>query len=237
MNEKMGEIESLNDDVMKQIEKNKKNIQMLTVDVHYVEGKLVDKFDRMEGEDIWSNFNRYARFDDFKELYNKCIPEIRKFENKIIEFIQEIEKTQIIIRRFDEMLSEKASKHNIREVYNHLSQTYTPLNDFTESKQATNSKLLESFGKIANLEEMIDLLGQSISKDIYSAVRKATMHLTKNSDSPGKGIESNIMEEVFGLVARKVDRQELIDVKNTKSNKVDTDLAFRWIDIVHKQLK
>lgn len=32
---------------------------------------------------ITDNFSRFALYDDFKGLYNKCLPAIKNFENKI----------------------------------------------------------------------------------------------------------------------------------------------------------
>lgn len=34
---------------------------------------------------IWKNFNKYAEYSDLKDLYNKVFPEIRKFEERLIE--------------------------------------------------------------------------------------------------------------------------------------------------------
>ena len=44
-------------------------------------------------------------YQDLKDLYVKCLPEIAKFELKIINFQGELKKTDLIIRQFDEALS------------------------------------------------------------------------------------------------------------------------------------
>jgi hypothetical protein len=38
------------------------------------------------------------------------IPEIRKFEDKLVDYNKDLQKTNEIVRRFDEVLGEKASK-------------------------------------------------------------------------------------------------------------------------------
>ena len=43
----------------------------------------------------------------------KCVPELARFESKIIDFILEIDKNSLIIRRFDENLANKAEKTTI----------------------------------------------------------------------------------------------------------------------------
>jgi hypothetical protein len=73
-----------------------------------------------DGDRLWNNFRKYCKFDDLKDLYSKTVPEIQKFEQKIIDFTQEMEKNKFMIRRFDEVLSEKASKLNIKEVFQHI---------------------------------------------------------------------------------------------------------------------
>ena len=55
-------------------------------------GKLNFKMDNEEGKKIWDNLQRFAEYNDLKDLYNKCIPELAKFESKIIEFHTEVEK-------------------------------------------------------------------------------------------------------------------------------------------------
>ena len=41
-----------------------------------IEGKL----DKNDASRIWKYFERFARYDDLKDLYNKCIPSIAKVE-------------------------------------------------------------------------------------------------------------------------------------------------------------
>ena len=69
------------------------------------------KLNKSEATSIWVHFQRFAEYDDLKDLYVKCMPQLAKFEQKIINFTSENEKQQLIIRRFDEMLSTKSSKN------------------------------------------------------------------------------------------------------------------------------
>lgn len=92
----------------------------------------------------------------------------------------------MVVRRFDEVLSEKASKQNIKEVCTHLNQ-YTLAVDFSHHKQQVSEKMLDSHQKIKEVEETIDILGKNISKDIYQAVRRATGHLSKLQSGMGEG--------------------------------------------------
>ena len=112
-------------------------------------------------------------YDDLKDLYSKTIPEIKRFEDKIVEFSLEQEKTEIIVRRFDEIMSEKASKIDLKDVAKNLQQ-YTKNTDFITATKLQNDKLANYSHKIQDLEHLIDVMGKNVSKDIYSAVKKAT---------------------------------------------------------------
>lgn len=67
------------------------------------------------------------------------MPEIKKFEEKIVDFSIDIEKMQIIVRRFDEIISEKASKLDIEHVYQHI-KGYVTNDDFNQFATVINEK-------------------------------------------------------------------------------------------------
>jgi len=77
-----------------------------------------------EAKKIWDNFSCYASFSDLRSLYNKVVPEIQKFESKLLEISKDQVKLEQIVTRFDEVLSEKVSKLNLHEVKEKL-KTYT----------------------------------------------------------------------------------------------------------------
>ena len=39
------------------------------------------------------------------------------------------------------------------------------------------------------------------------------------------------------LLNRKADKTDFENLSQIKANKVDTELSFKWIDLIHKQLK
>ena len=56
-----------------------------------------------EGLKIWSNFKKYAQYDELKDLYRKCLPAISGFEDKLRTFMTDLEKIHVMMRRFDEV--------------------------------------------------------------------------------------------------------------------------------------
>lgn len=113
-------------------------------------------------------------YEDLKDLYMKTVPEIFKFEQKIEEHRRDIQKQAEVLRRFDELLSEKASKNNLKEMAAENVKKYAPLDNFITHKVAINSRADENEKSISNVRDLIDLLGKNITKDIFAAVKRAT---------------------------------------------------------------
>ena len=75
-----------------------------------IEETLALKIELPALDPIWKHFERFSLYDDLKTLYSKVIPEIAKFEQKIINFNTTIEKNHLIIREFDNSMSQKVNK-------------------------------------------------------------------------------------------------------------------------------
>ena len=69
---------------------------------------------------MWEEFKKYCKYQDMKDLYNKVIPTLSQFETKMEEMSTGYEQSMEIIRRYDEIIAEKASKTSIFEIYQHL---------------------------------------------------------------------------------------------------------------------
>ena len=63
------------------------------------------KPDKEDLQEIWEHFERFALYEDLKSLNTKVLPEIAKFEQKIINFDGDLEKKSLMIRQFDQTLS------------------------------------------------------------------------------------------------------------------------------------
>lgn len=70
-----------------------------------------------DGQRIYRQFQRFAEYEDMRELYMKCIPEIAKFEKRIMDISDEVVKLNMVIRTFDEVLMQKAEKTQITKIY------------------------------------------------------------------------------------------------------------------------
>ena len=77
-----------------------------------------------DGQRIWRTLQRFAEYNDLKELYQRCIPEIAKFEQRIIDFQGSIDRFNEIIRHFDESLIHKVDKALLQQLKVDLQEVY-----------------------------------------------------------------------------------------------------------------
>ena len=129
-------------DTEKRRGKNEDDIKAVKRDLAGVKADLKNKTYNEETVRIWQHFNTYAEYADLKDLYNKVLPELGKFEEKLVEQNRDNMKVQEIISRFDEVISEKASKQNVREVYDKL-EDYVSCNQLLDYKSDNNRRLAE----------------------------------------------------------------------------------------------
>ena len=54
--------------------------------VNSLQRQLAFKLDRQDGTRLWRHFQRFAEYEDLKDLYKKCIPQLAKFEQRIMDF-------------------------------------------------------------------------------------------------------------------------------------------------------
>ena len=147
--------------------------------------EIDDDIDRIKGRikkcdedvrNIMKNFQNFAEYQDLRDLYSKVIPEIQRFEDKMQEMLNEQAKTSLIVKRFDEVLIEKASKQQIRELKLELEE-YVREESMKDFKLECGVNFDKSEAALRKMENNLDILGQNISKHIYGAVKKATAHL------------------------------------------------------------
>ena len=111
-----------------------------------------------EGKKIWEHFQRFAEYQDLKDLYRKCIPELAKFETKIINCETEINKMHLIMRKFDETLALKASKTVVSKVYEYTDQKFTQLEDYNKFVQKIESEVNETRKQIQHQTQLQEFL-------------------------------------------------------------------------------
>ena len=103
--------------------------------------------------------------------------------------------------------------------------------------QKNNEQIARSFVGQTQAHEALqgDLktLEEGIGRQIFEAVRRATLKLTKQSVGGGEG-GGVASEELRVVMQSKADRSELERVGQTKANKVDVEANMKAVDILHR---
>ena len=88
---------------------------------------------------------RLAEYEDLRDLYAKVIPEISKFEQRLIDFKTSTDNCEQIVRSLDELLISKVDKMYIAELKDKLKSTYASKNDHIDlaNKFSENFKTFE----------------------------------------------------------------------------------------------
>ena len=81
--------------------------------------------------------------DEVVQLRNYMKSSIEKFSQENKEFHSEFHHHLAIIRRYDEVISDKASKHSIYQVENRLNEQYKPMMKDFDDRIVSNLKLID----------------------------------------------------------------------------------------------
>ena len=136
--------------------------------------QLAQKADLIEMTKVWDQFQRFAEYKDLKDLHTLVVPEISKFESKLIEYQQKLEGVDQIIRTFDEIIQTKLSKITFREFKQSFEENCVDRNELqiffeTAKKNQDHQKEVDQFHK-----RMIEELSRSVKKQIEQEVFKQT---------------------------------------------------------------
>ena len=114
-----------------------------------------ENLDREDGKRIWRHFQRFAEYNDLKDLYQKCIPQLALFEQNMVDQANKIEQFNHILLRFDKNLAKKADKTAI----NHFQQEVTNLYVKKDVLPGVNQKIKNvNKQQTNNYDEMNNLL-------------------------------------------------------------------------------
>lgn len=138
---------------------------------------LHKKLDIQDGQRIWKHFQRFAEYSDLKDLYNRCIPVIAQFEQKIIEFQNDIDQKSFIIRSFDEALSQKADKLQTEMLQKYMDREFVKTDGITSFKSEIEYSVHKNDQKIKENSEQIQKTIETIEKKVKSLIKKETANL------------------------------------------------------------
>ena len=97
-----------------------REIALLDKELTGAKKDILIKMDKNDAKTIWTHMQRFAYYDDLKDLNDKFLPELAKFESTIIGFKADNEKQCLMMRDFDETLAQKGSKNQIQIIQNKI---------------------------------------------------------------------------------------------------------------------
>ena len=92
-----------------------------------------------------------------------------------------------IIRRFDEVMLEKANKSNLSEISDQMLR-FLSKDDFTRFETRCERDLTRNAEEMRRLEDMLDSINAEVNNEIISAVKRATLHITSKIGSNKGGL-------------------------------------------------
>ena len=118
---------------------------------------MLIKADKDQFQKIQMDLKRFALYDDFKDLYNKTMKPMQKFQDQMHEYSQEHREVKAAVRSLDESLMGKANKTDFFDVRNQLEKkmSYEDGKKFDEAQQ----EKIDAFqDEIWNLEKQLKIL-------------------------------------------------------------------------------
>jgi len=108
--------------------------------------------------------------------------------------------------------------------------------------ESLEKKMASQVTEFEYMKTVISDLNEKITNEINSAVRKLTKHemnkmmqTVKNMMPSGNRQEENT--ELKRMIDLKADKFEVIELRDLKTNKVDTENNMKAIDVIHKQIR
>ena len=174
-------------------------------------------------------------------LRKEIEPIVQQCQQSISNFKTDMFRHSQMIRRFDEVMCEKAQKTSIQEVYNELLK-YIKKEEFESENQSMIENVESKLQEFDEMKEIINELNEKIKFEIQSAVRKSskteTMKITQMVQNMiPKSSGSQDTDVLKKQIDQKADKFDLNQIGNYKSNKIDTENNSKAIDIMHKQMR
>ena len=218
-----------------QTDDNQKEIRRVQKYAREMQGIIETKATDKRVDEVDSKFKDYCSYKDLKLLYKKVVPAVKGFEANLVEFGKDMEQTKEIVKRFDEVILEKASKISL-EAVDQKFELYVKKEQYEGDHNKISEFQNNTQGSIKDLSSGIEQLTQKVDVEIKLAVKKATNYLSNElKKNSGKGYVNK--EAVLEMISDKIDKVELLSLLEFKSNKHDMETNMNAVETLHKQIQ
>jgi len=131
-----------------------------------------------ESKKLWNNFDRYWEFQNLANFEGRMTPIIKECHMKVEKCVGACDHNKSIIQRFDEVLSQKASKVVVSQINTDL-QGYQTIEDFHKFIQTNDHDFFEVNDKWRELNLNMELIETNLSQELAEAIYKVEIEVRK----------------------------------------------------------
>lgn len=171
--------------------------------------------------------------EEVVQLRNHMKTSIEKFTVENRDFTSEFHAHLAIIRRYDEVISDKASKHSVVQTESRLNDQYKPAMKDLDQRIQANLKLINdqktSMGKF--MEHMSSEIHQAVKQGVIREM-KSIQHEKRKAQPKIMGINQLMNEGETGLLkvlSLKADADDLQKLHEMKANREDSENMMELI--------
>ncbi|CDW78660.1 UNKNOWN [Stylonychia lemnae] len=181
---------------------------------------------------------KYALTSTLRDLRKEVVPLVQEFKKKMEIHDESYVQMKEMVRRFDEVLSEKASKMAINELQFHVEQHYVKKKYWDKLQEEINKTIEQQQNTVKLMQESVRMFEVNMSEEISNAVKKALAKAMANYERVLNQFSKFFdQEELNKTLERKVDVEVVQTLQDIKANKVDLEGCLNLIESLHSRLK
>ncbi|CAI2386643.1 unnamed protein product [Moneuplotes crassus] len=171
-----------------------------------------------------------------KVLENKIFGPIERFRKQVSEFYLENAQQKKIIQRFDEVITEKASKLVVEDLLLKSKECTESLKHDSTILDSLSSAVHEINNKLSTLSSTVGNLEGNIRNETESSLIKNFSNLKHELMSSG-GTNTRAFHELRDELNNKASMSEVMAMMSFKCNVKDVEINMKITDVIHKQVQ
>ncbi|CAI2381055.1 unnamed protein product [Moneuplotes crassus] len=204
-----------------------------------IDCKLKDKVENNDFvekiDEIQKQFQKYALYSEIKRVELKIDPIIDDINKKLEYYESDNKMNKHIISRFDEVLTSKASKFSIDQIYLNFAE-YMSNESFKKFEQSLKNDTQTTHKKINDMESDLESMKDYLREEVKKSMRRALGNLNSHIINLAGGRPINDIE--FEACLRlKADKEETDKLDYNKANKEEMTSTLEKIKKLETQLK
>ncbi|CAI2386826.1 unnamed protein product [Moneuplotes crassus] len=240
----LDEIREKNEALMSQVNKQMKSTTLQMKKDRDIVQKMIAKFSSLATKDEVLKVDDRIDLCSLKTELKASTWQFQKLFKELKDNSQEVQlemkKNKEIIMRFDEIITEKASKFSLNELTLSLTEQINTKADQRQVQpqlKSLSDLLACSEQEISNTNLKISETYDQISQEMTTKITNLYQQLKQDIQIKYKGENIVTKTELSTILETKVEREELIHYLKTKSSTEQYDSTIKGLEVLHKQIK